>query len=62
MTYDFTMYRADGLETLAFTVEAADEDAAHRELERRMAGVGITAEDLVDWKIGVTVIRQGRAT
>lgn len=60
MTYDFTVYRLDGLETLGFTVEADDEDAARRELAQRLAGVGITAEELGDWKIGVTVVRQGR--
>ncbi len=61
MIYDFTVYRTDGLETLTFTVEADDEPAARRELGMRLAGVGISAEDMGAWRVGVTVVRHGLA-
>lgn len=57
LVYDFTVYRKDSRERLAFTVEAANDDAARLELEHRMAGVGITPEQMPDWRIGVTVLR-----
>lgn len=60
MIYDFTVYRADGRETLVITVEAEDERAARRELEDRMAGLAITAGQRGEWRVAVTVIRQGR--
>ena len=61
MTYDFTVYRKDGRERLDFTVEAAGEDLARMELERRLVGLGITAAELVDWKIGAMLVRKGGA-
>ncbi len=61
MIYDFTVYRTDGRETLVFTVEAEDEAAARAELADRMAGVAITRADMGEWRVGVTVVRQGRA-
>lgn len=61
MIYDFTVYRKDGRETLAFTVEADGEAAARAELADRLAGVAITRADMGEWRVGVTVVRQGRA-
>lgn len=60
MIYDFTVYRTHPEEALAFTVEADSEKLARRELWARMAGVGISFAQLGAWKIGVTVVRQGR--
>lgn len=60
MTFDFTVFRKHPDEALAFTVEADSEKLARRELEGRMAGVGITAAHLSEWKVGVTVVHQGR--
>lgn len=60
MIYDFTVYRTDGRETLAFTVEAEDERTARRELADRLAGVAITRADMHEWRVGVMVMRQGR--
>lgn len=61
MIFDFTVDRRDGLESLAFAVEAETEEAARVELGARLVGVGILPEQLADWRIWAGTV-SGRRT
>lgn len=60
MTFDFIVYPVDGSTPLSFTVAAPSEDAARRELEQRLRGVGLTGEELAWARVAVTIVRKGR--